>query len=1304
MEIVKELNKDDGLEFIKNGSITHAMNVVVSKDGNSIQNEKSLETIATFTNTIVGIVPCATELVIFTNANEIFRYNESTGTTTKVDASWKWYGGEVFGTYTYNVRGDLIIAISERNPREDVPLKVINLNNANLGSDNIFTLNPDIPEVTVTDYGQMAGGRMRMGTYLLFIRYEITDNEYTSWRDLGVVIYLSSELSKEVISSVTIEGAKVAAMVDVPTHVTATYELYDYSREDTDYAQSYIYAKLEINNKTSNKFKSFQIAYVCTYKGGTEAFNLGSYQFNKDNKYDIYGIRSGKTEISVDKVMVSANNFNLYNIKTMCNYNNRLYVANYKEEVRKVNIDAIDTSDIKVGIWNETDAYGNKLKNEAGQETIIGVPKPIEDEVYRFYIHYVYPDGSYTDGILIENNNYCYKDSMHDIWVKSPIRIVIGGYYNTSMNKDVDITMNVYEDTKVSAVKAAIEQAKKDYPGYYSTTIIDKLSLIQMAEDDKIDYYWLNLDPYFREGDSDSDYAKMTFLCPFINNKGDKLFRTPHQVKGNFVFKNIPMYEGFVGYFISYEEIDSILICDGILDQHRDENFSNDVLRESSFNNLNVYSNSYQFYSDDIYVTKKSGTPNIFISLGSIALNTRESQVENKGLEISAYVVKGCDNNSIREYTHVNSSDFYVASDTLQIGITSKIIANNSGQYFKIGIPYSNAGQLVSTIVITEGTSTTKLLTRGRLLYINQEIYTKKEGVKLIRLGQNKYVDGESAPLAGYEYGENSIKQNVTGYISMDSAIIIFDNAGVTYAGDWQPVYGSVDRKFYGIYKTSVGLSSVDNAIRDVMHINAVRLYKQLTYLPSAKIKVGKIEDVYFTYARGDSGNYVNISNRQLTAAILYGLYEVSSIYYDYARPNINAYNPNAVANQIESYGKFIRRSNVLQSESTNNAWRQFPADGYKIISENKGDIINILGIGVYLIAHCEHSMFIFNRDSTLATRDKDVQMYIPDAFDTEYQEVFTSEKGYGGLQDFNAFTCNEVGYVFFDKSKRKLYRFDDKQLNDITYGIQTVLDEYVTKDTIINIGMDKESSRLICSFTGEEKVFTFSYSLITNSWISAHNYSGKYFNTKTELYQIPDSTPKVIYKNGSPKPDGNDLYPYIDYKYCTIETGKNPFYIGEPVGCAVVDIVFNLQFDTIKVLNYLTYDLKKSNNINYSGNKILIFTNTSISTEWDVSTKTRNERNMTKPYYEQGKWNFNYFRSLIKGVENLEPIDRLTGKYSISILDENQEDLITSGKPYKKQNSLINGKYIGIRFIIKETDVAVTLSNIECFITKYRE
>lgn len=1287
MEIVKELNKDDGLEFINNGSITHAVNVIVSKDGNSIQNEQSLETIVTLDENekIVGITPCAKELVIFTASNKIYRYNEDNKELSLIEASWKWYGGEVFGTYTYNVRGDLIIAISERNPREDVPLKVINLNNANLGSDNIFTLNPDIPQTTVVDYGQEYGGRMRNGTYLLFIRFEISDNEFSSWKDLGVVIYLSSSLTSNIISSVTLQG---------PSNTTSTYDIRDYARENIEYNANSIFATLNIDNKSGNTFKSFQISYICTYKDGKEAFNLGSYSFNESGTYRISGNRSSKESISVDEVLISANNFNLYNVKTMCNYNNRLYVANYKEETRKLDISNIDTSSIAVGVCMEEDYYGNRLNDGY----VLNVGKPIEDEVYRFYIHYVRPDGSYTEGIVIENNNYRHKKD-DGTWEKIPVQIVIGRYYNTSTNKDVDIMFDCYDDTKVSDVKAAIEQAEIDYPGYYSSTIRDKLGLINMAEKAKIDYYWFNLDPRFTNGNTTraSPYWNMIFCCPYTNNNGDRLFRTPHKIKGNFTFREVPMYEGFVGFFISYEEIQSILICDGIVDQHRDiaiETDTNSRL-QSSFNSAVPYRRSYQFYSDDIYVLKKSAAPNVFVDLGVFSFMNRDAQSANEGWA-AKYIAKYCFPGSNRIANMVNTEPYYNIEDTYNTGVSASIISNTGGQYYKLSFPSVGRPITPVTVKVMDDGSAIKLTTIGRLLYISQEIYIKKEGVKLIRLGQTKYINGEITPTGKYMYGDNLQKQNVTGFVSLQS-VIIFDSGGVKFVGDWCPRFGDdslQDERFYKRYIDNLNPSA---NIRDNLHINAVEFYKQTPYLPSAKIMKNNVPEVYFTYT--SSGVIKNIGNKQLTAATLFDLYEIASMYYDYARPNLNAYNPNAVSNQIITYGKFIRRSNVLQSESTANAWRQFPADGYKVISENKGDIINILGIGIYLIAHCEHSMFIFNRDSTLATKDKDVQMYMPDAFDTEYQEVFTSEKGYGGLQDYNAFTCNETGYIFFDKSKRRIYRFDDKQLNDITDGIQSIIDNYVTEDTIIDMGMDKENNRLICSFTGENQIITLSYSFITNSWISIHNYSGKYFNTKTELYLTNDNALNYVYRLGNIK-----VNTFLDYGNCTIPKSKNIFYLGDKnVGCAVIDIIFNLEFETIKLLNYICYAIKNSSNINYSGDKILIFTNSCISSEWDISNKERNVPNLTKAYYEHGKWNFNYFRNLINTVELQEPINRLTGKYNFSIMD-GEEDRITISKNYKASDSLINGKYIGIRFIIHETNSKVSLSNIECYVNKYRE
>ena len=1279
MEIIKELNKDDGIEFIKNGSITHAMNIVVSKDGNSIENEKSLETIVTLDENlkIVGIIPCATELVIFCDNNSIYRFDEETQELNQVTNSWNWYGGEVFGTYTYNVRGDLIVAISERNADKDVPLKVINLNNADLGSDDIYTLNPAIPQVTVLDSGTAVGGRMRVGTYLVFIRFEISNYEYTSWKDLGTIIYIDAPFKTGSISSITLQGSRGTTRNWDPT-----YYLNDGYAEDTDYASSSIDLDIQIDNKTSNKFKSFQIAYVCTYKDGIEAFNLGSYQFSDSGKYHITGNRNVLEKLSVDEVLNSANNFNIYNVKTMCNYGNRLYVANYKEESRKLDISKIDTSNIRVGVYADKDEYGNTLN-------YIVDAKPIEDEVYRFYVHYVYPDGSYTDGIIIENNNMRTGDT------KKGVQITIGTYSNTQTGEyDRPIYMTCYDDTKVSDVVAAIREAKTNpsYPNYNDSTIKDKLGLIAMSETEGVDYYWFNLDPRFETNNT----RRITYLCPYTNNNGDRLFRTPHRIKGNFVFDNIPMYEGFVGYFISYEEIDSIIIGDGIIDQHRDMALgaSSTTLRNANFQSLSIDTVETQFYSEDIYVTKKGGVPNILIDLLYTTFKTRDQATTQ---DVSTYVTWDCFPGSSEEYTMANLNSYLDVTNSTIIALSqyTQLVSTEAGQYYKLSF-YAN-GRKPTPVAINNNSNgeSHKSTTIGRLLRVNQELYIQKDNVKLVRLAPNFYTTKETS-----SYGNNAQRQNVSGYTRF-SSIFMFDGRGVEFAGEWQPIYAIDPANVVGKYYLAfVNDPNTNTSGRDMMHVNAVQIYKQVRYPRSAKIKVGKVPEVYFSYRDNSEDIIKNILNKQLTAATLYGLYELAARYSDYSRPLLNAYDPTALSNQIESYGKFIRRSNVIQSESTNNAWRQFPADGYKIISENKGDIINILGIGVYLIAHCEHSMFIFNRDSTLATRDKDVQMYMPDAFDTEYQEVFTSEKGYGGLQDFTSFTCNEVGYIFFDRSKRKIYRFDDKQLNDITDGIQQVIDRFLTANTRIDLGMDKEANRLLFSFTGEDTIVTTSYSFITNTWISHHDYFAKYFNTKTGLYITNDISKNIVGRIGNIKVDT-----YLDYGIFKIPTDKNVFYLGDKDShCAVVDIVFNLQFETIKLLNYITYDIRKLGNINYSGDKILIFTNSCISSEWDISSEERNVPNLTKAYYEHGKWNFNYFRNLIRSVETIEPIDRITGKYAIEILDDEDKNRITELTCYNRRDSLINGKYIGIRFIIHQTDAKVTLSNVECYINKYRE
>lgn len=55
----------------------------------------------------------------------------------------------------------------------------------------------------------------------------------------------------------------------------------------------------------------------------------------------------------------------------------------------------------------------------------------------------------------------------------------------------------------------------------------------------------------------------------------------------------------------------------------------------------------------------------------------------------------------------------------------------------------------------------------------------------------------------------------------------------------------------------------------------------------------------------------------------------------------------------------------------------------------------------------------MFDISAALKTRDENVQLYQPDAFEVNYKEVFTSDKGYGGLQDDLAYIVGEFGYIF---------------------------------------------------------------------------------------------------------------------------------------------------------------------------------------------------------------------------------------------------------------------------------------------------
>ena len=125
MKPVQQLNLNKHPVDVPNGSLLYAKNIRVSDDGKRLINEEGVSiTNMNYSNQIVGVIPTYKDLIIFTSENEIFINDEL------VESDWTWEGGDVFGTWTQNVEGDYIIAISERDFYPDtkkVPLKIINI-------------------------------------------------------------------------------------------------------------------------------------------------------------------------------------------------------------------------------------------------------------------------------------------------------------------------------------------------------------------------------------------------------------------------------------------------------------------------------------------------------------------------------------------------------------------------------------------------------------------------------------------------------------------------------------------------------------------------------------------------------------------------------------------------------------------------------------------------------------------------------------------------------------------------------------------------------------------------------------------------------------------------------------------------------------------------------------------------------------------------------------------------------------------------------------------------------------------------
>lgn len=318
-----------------------------------------------------------------------------------------------------------------------------------------------------------------------------------------------------------------------------------------------------------------------------------------------------------------------------------------------------------------------------------------------------------------------------------------------------------------------------------------------------------------------------------------------------------------------------------------------------------------------------------------------------------------------------------------------------------------------------------------------------------------------------------------------------------------------------------------------------------------------------------------------------------------------------------EVYNKTIRRSNVIQDESDVNAWRNFEIDDYKIINENKGNIIKLISIGYYFICHTEHSIFLFNATNSIkSNNNENIQLSNVDIWDIDYKELVTSELGYAGLSNKNHSILGSFGYIFYDKDNKAIYRYDNNSVNRIDSDIINFIDNL--KDYDVNLVDDKHNNRVLFNFHKNDSI-VISYNYNTNTFVSRHEYNYKFgISTKEISYFVVND--KIV------------KYNYNDYYNSNIS------------------VIVNTNNYAMKYLNYIKYNINnidkklindfspihKLNNT-YAGDYIRIYNDVcdtdfiNISTNIDDLNKVSNYK---KPYWRMGNWHFNYIRNNISNHE----------------------------------------------------------------------
>ncbi len=303
MKVKPKLYLNGSPQTAEEGSLAFARNMKIDNDGNLVC-DYGYENIAALDDLkIIGhIIGLDNKIYLFTE-EKIIEYDEIEELYSVIQCSWTYSGGEITGCVNTNIVGETILTIAEYKEGIDIPIKHINLSHCSINdNESIYCQSPICPTANLIlsdTYVKVIPN----GVYVFFIRYKIRKDVYTDWFICSRPIFSGNSES-----ITTFQGGL------------------KYINLHKDSAKSFVF-NLNFSQKDNiDQYKEFQLGFIITHDEATDARIWKSFNINTDTIYFDY---ENVTETDIDSLLKTS--YELYNVKNVTAFKNKLYISNYKE-------------------------------------------------------------------------------------------------------------------------------------------------------------------------------------------------------------------------------------------------------------------------------------------------------------------------------------------------------------------------------------------------------------------------------------------------------------------------------------------------------------------------------------------------------------------------------------------------------------------------------------------------------------------------------------------------------------------------------------------------------------------------------------------------------------------------------------------------------------------------------------------------------------------------------------------------------------------------------------------------------------